>query len=321
LSRTRRVDGDNGKNRLIARVMLDEAIVARGSDRFVLRIPSPAQTIGGGVVLDALPPGGRRLSREVEMISFAPSASPPNARIASLLAAAGIDGADVSQLSVRTGFSPSVVADALKAEAVVTAGGRAYASHEIDSLTHTIERSIAAGMANHPLVDGVSLQTIRAGIKARAEVMEVALDRLLESRRIEISESLARPFGWVARLSESEEALSDAILHDICNQPAEPPSVAELVARFGGNTVGMLRRLDRTGVLERVSEDRYYSRDAVLAMIDRMRAVLEPGRIYSPAELKEVLGVSRKYLIPFLEYCDRQGITERRPTGRVLHGT
>jgi selenocysteine-specific elongation SelB-like protein len=41
------------------------------------------------------------------------------------------------------------------------------------------------------------------------------------------------------------------------------------------------------------------------------------GREYSPAELREMLGLSRKYLIPFLEFCDRKRITERRATGRV----
>jgi selenocysteine-specific elongation factor len=53
-------------------------------------------------------------------------------------------------------------------------------------------------------------------------------------------------------------------------------------------------------------------------MIGALRTTLEPGRIYTPAELKEVLGVSRKYLIPFLEFCDRKGVTERRDQGRSL---
>jgi hypothetical protein len=41
------------------------------------------------------------------------------------------------------------------------------------------------------------------------------------------------------------------------------------------------------------------------------------SREYSPSELREVLGLSRKYLIPFLEFCDRKLVTERRATGRV----
>ncbi|MEO8577448.1 MAG: SelB C-terminal domain-containing protein, partial [Gemmatimonadales bacterium] len=69
--------------------------------------------------------------------------------------------------------------------------------------------------------------------------------------------------------------------------------------------------------LERVSDDRYYGRDAVAGMVGAIKG-LEKGRIYSPAELREVLGVSRKYLIPFLEFCDRKGVTERSGNGRVV---
>ncbi|MBA2686462.1 MAG: SelB C-terminal domain-containing protein, partial [Gemmatimonadaceae bacterium] len=47
---------------------------------------------------------------------------------------------------------------------------------------------------------------------------------------------------------------------------------------------------------------------------------MQGGQIHSPAELREILGFSRKFLIPFLEYCDRHGVTERRFEGRVLRG-
>ena len=79
-----------------------------------------------------------------------------------------------------------------------------------------------------------------------------------------------------------------------------------------------MRYLARKGELVRVSEDRYYSPDAVESMVGKLRARLEPGRVYSPAELKEVLGVSRKYLIPFLEFCDVSGVTDRKVDGRSL---
>jgi hypothetical protein len=47
---------------------------------------------------------------------------------------------------------------------------------------------------------------------------------------------------------------------------------------------------------------------------------MPPGEEHTPAELREILGFSRKFLIPFLEYCDRLHITERRSSGRVLLG-
>ena len=57
------------------------------------------------------------------------------------------------------------------------------------------------------------------------------------------------------------------------------------------------------------------------SLVARLRDGMQPGREYSPAELRDLLGFSRKFLIPFLEYCDRHGITARTATGRVWHGT
>ena len=82
--------------------------------------------------------------------------------------------------------------------------------------------------------------------------------------------------------------------------------------------MAMLTRLERAGKIDRVAQDRYYSSAAVDGMLERMRTTLEPGRAYSPAELRAVLGVSRKYLIPFLEFCDRRGVTERTGEGRMV---
>ena len=53
--------------------------------------------------------------------------------------------------------------------------------------------------------------------------------------------------------------------------------------------------------------------------ISAVKLVQEQG--YTPAQLRDVLGLSRKYLIPFLEFCDRKGITERKGDGRILRET
>jgi selenocysteine-specific elongation factor len=70
-----------------------------------------------------------------------------------------------------------------------------------------------------------------------------------------------------------------------------------------------------------VETDRYYDRSTLDAMIAKLTAKLIAGQVYVPAQLRDVLGFSRKYLIPFLEYCDRNGITERRGEGRILRQT
>jgi selenocysteine-specific elongation factor len=80
----------------------------------------------------------------------------------------------------------------------------------------------------------------------------------------------------------------------------------------------LLRFLERQGRIVQVETDRYYDRSTLDAMIAKLTTKLVPGQVYVPAQLRDVLGFSRKYLIPFLEYCDRNGITERRGEGRIL---
>jgi selenocysteine-specific elongation factor len=94
-----------------------------------------------------------------------------------------------------------------------------------------------------------------------------------------------------------------------------------LVLRYGSSVPSLLNFLERQGRLVQVEADRYYDRNAVDALIAKLRAGLAPGRVYAPAQLRDLLGFSRKYLIPFLEFCDRIGVTERRGEGRTLRQT
>ena len=101
----------------------------------------------------------------------------------------------------------------------------------------------------------------------------------------------------------------------------EPPAVSELKSERNGNDpLPLLRILERERLVVQVETDRFYWADTLNELVDRLRRGMEPGRVYGPAELREMIGTSRKYLIPFLEYCDRQRITERRSDGRVLAG-
>jgi len=58
--------------------------------------------------------------------------------------------------------------------------------------------------------------------------------------------------------------------------------------------------------------------DIGITGLGRMGAGMADGREYAPAELRDLLGLTRKFLIPFLEYCDREGYTIRTGLGRRL---
>ena len=313
IARLRRPENSGG--RALARIVLDDPILARGGDRFILRLPSPARTVGGGVVVDPLP-ARRAVFSGAD--SGAGHTAGPIASMRLMIESAGVDGISIASIPVRTGMRKRDADAAISTLDVIVAGDRVVPEKAVSGLEVALAAYVRRAMGNHPLEAGVSLEEARAAVRAPRAVIDEALDRLKKSGQVEVLGSVVRPFGWTENLRADERALSDAILHEICAHAAEPPSVGELAGRFGGMTEAMLRRLERMGELRRVAEDRYYSANAVSGMIQKMRTELETGRIYSPGELRDLLGVSRKYLIPFLEFCDRSGVTERRENGREI---
>jgi selenocysteine-specific elongation factor len=89
-----------------------------------------------------------------------------------------------------------------------------------------------------------------------------------------------------------------------------PPSVAELQRQTGRSDVaGLLRLAAASGRIEAVEPDRYFAR----AALERFAAVLQEGEAREevvPSQLRQRLGISRKYLIPLLEWADSRGLTE-----------
>lgn len=302
----------------VARLVLDEPTIARGGDRFILRLPSPARTVGGGEVIDPLPSTSRGAARRALGAVTADAARNPVWRAMHVIRSSGARGVEQDLVAIRAGLTAAAAAAALESADLLVAGDRLYGMEAIHAIESRITDAISTAVDNHPLEPGVSLQAIRASIGAPPPVIAAVLDRLQSAGRIEREGGLVRPAGWSSQLDESAKSLRQAILHEICTGVSEPPSVSELEAKLGGNVRVMLRALERDGKLERVSEDRYYDANAAADMMSKLRTQLEPGRIYSPGELKEVLGVSRKYLIPFLEFCDRKGVTERREQGRQV---
>ncbi|MBA3340983.1 MAG: selenocysteine-specific translation elongation factor [Gemmatimonadaceae bacterium] len=321
ITRPTRVAGSGARGGETVRIKLDEAVVARGGDRFVIRLPSPARTVGGGTVIDPHPPrrkGGKRGEESDSRVSFDPASSTPTTSLARIIATSDSAGIGLQQIPIRCGLAPGHVRAALDALEAVAVGNRAYSRATVDAIGEDLERLIQDEVANSPLEPGVSLQTIRAAAKASGAVIDWCLNRLVLEVRVELVGSLVRPAGWEGQLGDGERQLSDAILHDICVRPDEPPSVGELFAKFGTKAPALLRKMERDGVLERVADDRYYARVSVSKMVELLRRNLDRGRVYGPGELREVLGVSRKYLIPFLEFCDRTGVTDRTAEGRVI---
>ena len=300
--------------RKLARVILDEPVVLRAGDRFVLRVASPAATIGGGVVVD--PYALRRARPWSSEATVAPAT-----RLAVALREAGEAGLEVATLPVRLGVPPREVSNLLNLAEVLTIGGRVFAADVATSLEERLVRFVADAHRARPLEIGVSLQEVRSRLGAPAELIDAVLASAAARGSIESSGGVVRAAGWTPRLTDAQHRALTEIEETIRVAGNEPPGVAELVPRFGTEVADLLRLLEREGRVVAVEPDRYYAAASVDALVERLRANMVAGREYAPAELRDLLGFSRKFLIPFLEYCDRRGFTARGATGRSWHGT
>jgi len=302
-----------------ARITTDAPIVLRGGDRFVIRLPAPLRTIGGGVVLD--PDAHRRPLPIPRPALLEPLSVEPAARLRFLLDVESVRGISIRDIPVRVGCAPADADKLIEVANACVGAHNLFSTEAVEQVMATVQRIVAEYEIKSPLSPGVPNRTLREGLRVDEELADIAIRDMEQAGAIEAYGPLIRRKGWVPSPSLSDIEVSNSLAHDICAGDREPPSVGELVARYGSSVPALLHYLERQGRVVQVETDRYYDRDAVDGLLAKLRAELVPGRVYVPAQLRDVLGFSRKYLIPFLEFCDRIGVTERREEGRTLRQT
>lgn len=294
-----------------ARLALEGPIVARGGDRIVLRSFSPVTTIGGGRILDPSPPRRRSLwpSGLVE--------ENPEARFAALLERRP-SGVPTAEVPILLGLPPAEAAAVARSTPGLRQVGELWVREA--TLSALGAQALSQLKAHHrarPSDRGLSLETLRHGLRAPPALAEQALTDLVSAGRIRAGDGLAMLSGFVPRV-EGGDAEIDRFVRILEEAGLSPPTLAELERETGRRDVGAILRLAaQAGRIEAVERDRYYA----LPALDRFTAALaDIGResLIAPAALRDRLGISRKYMIPLLEWADAKGITERVGDARKL---
>ena len=302
----------------VARLLLERPIVARGRDRFVIRSFSPVTTIGGGVVLDPFPPPRPRVSER-----GLTAGQPPSELLARLVEEAGLVGVRIADLPVRLGIRPAEVPSTIAAagKGVLPVDDILVARRAVSGEVERLGKAVAAHHEEHPLDPGLSLQSLRAAVNAPAAVLDVLIEHGMKKQAFERTEDGAavRKPGWKAALRARAGDAGGRLAQRLAEAKWQLPTVAELQKELGDPTVpALLAHLAREGSVERVDQERYALKQA---LDDFRRAVEDTLRelgAATPAQFRDRLGLTRKYLIPLLEWADRRGITSRKGDTRVL---
>lgn len=295
-----------------ARVILDAPVVARGGDRFVLREGAPVGTIGGGLVTDASPAGRRARPFPLPQGSDAQ-------RLRWMLDETGASGLPRASLPQRLGLRATQIDRLCKdVGQVAIIGDRLVAAPVLERLRSTLLAAVDQWHAAHPLAPGIDRQTVRTGLSPHAAIADEVIRRAERAGLILVEGASIRRPGFAAGSATDARTAREQVLERLRRAGVEPPSRTELRAEFGDEVIPLLKLLEKDGLVVAVGLEWWFAREAVVELLRRLRATVRSGATYAPSELREALGLTRKWLIPFLEWCDRRGIARRIESGRVF---
>ncbi|MBI1809536.1 MAG: SelB C-terminal domain-containing protein [Gemmatimonadetes bacterium] len=294
------------------RFVLDAPVVARAGDRFVLRAASPPLTIGGGVVTDPHPPGPRARP-------FGETGATLAQRTQWIVRECAGAGLAVRDATVRLGvLGADVDTLASKRNGVLRIADRFYDESLRESLRTKLSAAVSAFHAREPLAAGLTLESARAALGASAALFDDIVGELTTKGKLTVHANILARTGFTPASGEADARRLEELAAAVAAGALEPPSVAELTARFGLQAPTLLRLLEKQKRVVAVAADRYYAPGVVAGMVDTVRKSFRAGEEVTASQVREALGLSRKYVIPFLEYCDRVGLSDRRGDLRVF---
>jgi selenocysteine-specific elongation factor len=312
-----------------ARFRLEAPLVALPGDRFVIRSYSPMVTIGGGTLLDIAPPRFKLKApahlAHVRLLAEGSAESVVEEHVRH----AGGGGVRVGPLSGRVPVGPErlrTLLDALQASGKVVAIDRDWFVHA-ESLARLRSLVVAALESFHrssPLRPGMSREELRGRAGSADERVFAHLLTVLESERaVRTDRDKVRLASHEVRLTAEQQKAADRVEQDYLSSAAAPPSPEEALARAGlsgDEEHDLFQVLVEARKLVRVKESLYFHAQALEAIQVKLVAMLRERKEIGPGDIKDLLGISRKYAIPLLEFFDSRRVTARVGERRVLRG-
>jgi selenocysteine-specific elongation factor len=313
-----------------ARFRLEAPLVALPGDRFVVRSYSPIVTVAGGTLLDIDPPRfKRRAPALIAHLTLLAEGAPEDV-VEEHVRQVGTAGVRLSALSGRVPFGPARLRGLLE---TLQAGDRLLAI-ERDWYLHPESegrvRSLALAALEefhraNPLKPGMSREELRRRAGDTDERVFAHLLGRLDADGLTRSE---RDKVWLAshqvQLSPAQQRVVDQVEADFLRTGAAPPSPEEALSRAGvtGDEEHELFQVLIEGKrLVRIKESLFFHTRALDTIQDKLVTLLRERKDIGPADIKDLLGVSRKYAIPLLEYFDGRRVTVRVGERRVLRGS
>jgi selenocysteine-specific elongation factor len=321
-------EGIRPGTRGFARIHLEgEPMALLPGDRFILRgfarIAGSGASIGGGSVLDVAPAPAAQpssLLRELEARRGRSGDRRPDPGPADRIRRLSFES-----LRRETGIPESRLRDLL-AERAAARGSSRWARIWIAPRPRARGRVLAALSAFHDrerMLPGMPKGALRGALpeNTAAGAFELLLERGVAANRIAVEGKLVRLLGHVPTLSQREESIAARMRADAASAGLEPPTPREWAEKIGVDLEtlrGVLAHLEREGSLVRTPGDLWFDRAAVEELRERVVAHLREHQSLDTPTYKSLIGTTRKYAVPLMEFFDAEHLTMRAGEARIL---
>ena len=308
---------------------LRQPVVAVRGDHYILRRPSPAETLGGGTVVDPHPKGRhKRFTKNVlarlEALSQGTPAEVMMESLAALGAAplrevvtrASLPEAAANKAIVELQESGQLInlEDGVKNLAPISetlVAGKSY----WEQMTSRMVQIVRNYHETYPLRRGMQKEELKSRLKSTARLFNAAMQKLVVEGYLAESGPLVHLPDHEIRFSAQQERAIQALLARFKASPFTPPTVKEAQAEVGEEIYNALTELR---ILLPVSPEVVFRREIYEQMVAEVRRLLEKNETISAAQVRDHFDTSRRYALALLEHLDKVGVTVREGDVRRL---
>lgn len=313
-----------------AQLVLSEEDVVVAGDHFVLRSYSPITTIGGGIIIDPLPRKHKRFNSKVIEDFHLLQKGTLEEKISVILERAGFSGINLQRIAFRLGIKAKKIRETLenlfsakKAFLLDSDDTIVISARLFNHLEEIVTGAVTEYHKKNPLKEGISKEELKGSLEnnVSSKLFNMVLSSLNKKGIMVSDKDNVRLARHQVELAGDLDSLRREIAGIYKEAGLTPPSLSDVINKFSDRKAkaqSIINLMLKEGVLIKINEELCFSRESLENLKnDYMKMLIKDGKA-TPASFKELTGLSRKYIIPLMEYFDMNKLTVRVGDHRVL---